>query len=333
LKYSSVQYFQTTKHQNWNTNEHEGSKALAIDKLSVIRTNGKYLELPALDISKFPYVTGTQIGQENKQKKKKQACDIEDKVGHRLDSTIGQGYRLDSAITTHQVEFQAVLPDWMVLLAAIPFEIPITPNSSEKTEEYASQIENERRVSGFTEVTVLRLGSVTRERPSAKDWPRVTDNGLKVHPQGAPRPVPRPHPHPPAQSSVGLVGDDMFHWHVTIMGPNDNPYQGGVFFLKFTIQTLTETETSAWTSLDLTLTISKVFLSIYSLLCDTNADDSLVPGIAKIYTKDRTKYDRIAREWTNKYAMDRPRQALVTHGMRLFGVEKCLELQSTFGVI
>ena len=46
-------------------------------------------------------------------------------VGHRLDSTIGQGYRLDSAITTHQVEFQAVPPDWMVLLAAIPFEVEL----------------------------------------------------------------------------------------------------------------------------------------------------------------------------------------------------------------
>ena len=33
-----------------------------------------------LKVSKFPYVTDTQIGQENKQKKKKQACDIEDKV-------------------------------------------------------------------------------------------------------------------------------------------------------------------------------------------------------------------------------------------------------------
>ncbi|KAF6773031.1 hypothetical protein AHF37_08151 [Paragonimus kellicotti] len=51
------------------------------------------------------------------------------------------------------------------------------------------------------------------------------------------------------------------------------------------------------------LTISKVLLSICSLLTDPNPDDPLCPEIARQYKTDRKVYDKIAREWTQKYAM------------------------------
>ena len=51
------------------------------------------------------------------------------------------------------------------------------------------------------------------------------------------------------------------------------------------------------------LTISKVLLSLCSLLCDPNPDDPLVPEIAHLFKTDRAKYDSTAKEWTRKYGM------------------------------
>lgn len=51
-----------------------------------------------------------------------------------------------------------------------------------------------------------------------------------------------------------------------------------------------------------------VLLSICSLLCDPNPDDPLVPEIARIYKTDRDRYNTLAREWTQKYAMWRRRK-------------------------
>lgn len=43
------------------------------------------------------------------------------------------------------------------------------------------------------------------------------------------------------------------------------------------------------------LTISKVLLSVLSLLTDANPDDPLVGSIAKLYISDREEHDRVAR--------------------------------------
>ena len=48
--------------------------------------------------------------------------------------------------------------------------------------------------------------------------------------------------------------------------------------------------------------MSKVLLSICSLLTDPNPDDPLVPERAKLFKSNRKLYDKNAKEWTQKYA-------------------------------
>lgn len=126
--------------------------------------------------------------------------------------------------------------------------------------------------------------------------------------------------------SAGPKNDNMYEWEGVIFGPTETPYEGGVFFLdihipqnypfappQITFRTKVyhpNINSSGHICLDIlkgdwspSLTISKILLSICSLLTDPNNDSPLVAEIAKEYKTNYEQYKQHAREWTIQYAM------------------------------
>jgi len=125
---------------------------------------------------------------------------------------------------------------------------------------------------------------------------------------------------------IGSIGDDLSNWVGTILSPSGTPYQDGVFFLnisfprnypfkppdvRFTTKIYRcNVSRNGRLSMDIlqdqwspALTISKVLLSIYSMLLNPNPHYPLEPEIAHDYLKDRAKHDRTAAEWVQMYAI------------------------------
>ena len=125
--------------------------------------------------------------------------------------------------------------------------------------------------------------------------------------------------------SAGPIQDNLFEWEAIILGPTETPYEGGVFHLSISIPSnypfkppniifLTKIfhpniNYSGNICLDIlknqwspALTISKILLSICSLLSDPNPNDPLVPDIANLFKHEPDVYYKTAKEWTLKYA-------------------------------
>jgi len=130
---------------------------------------------------------------------------------------------------------------------------------------------------------------------------------------------------PPGNCNAYPNKENIYSWTAQIYGPGDTPYEGGVFKLNIIypkdypfkppkINFITKVyhpniDTSGNICLDIlkdkwspALTISKILLSICSLLNEPNPKDPLMPDIAKEFTNNRKLYESNAKMWTQIYA-------------------------------
>ncbi|RZR93066.1 hypothetical protein BHM03_00021470 [Ensete ventricosum] len=110
---------------------------------------------------------------------------------------------------------------------------------------------------------------------------------------------------PPTSCSAGPVGEDLFHWQATIMGPSDSPYAGGVFFVKIHFPPdypfkppKVNFQTKVYHP-----NINSTGSICLDILKEQWSPALTLSKIAHMYKTQSSRYEETARAWTQKYAM------------------------------
>lgn len=143
----------------------------------------------------------------------------------------------------------------------------------------------------------------------------------------------------PGGSEAYIVENDIFKWKVFLRGPLNTPYEGGLWVVDvefpkdypfkppkvvFNTQLYHCNVSNGRVCLDIlkdqwspALTISRVMLSLQSLMSDPNPDDALDAWKASLCRTDRKEYDKQAREHTQKYAYLTADEGRILHNLSL----------------